>query len=181
MKLVPILFTVSTLLLVGCHAKKEAAKQSDDLVLQDVQNKKTLPPPPPPPPIPPENSGNGIFTIVENMPEFPGGRQAADSFIYTNFTIPAEAEKVGASGKIYVEFIVDTTGTMTEIQILKDGVGFGCGETMLKVFKLMAATYKWTPGEQRNKKVAVRYRYPITIKAEDYDPITRKNTKYHTN
>jgi len=180
MKLIPILFTVSTLLFMGCHAKKETAKQSDDLVLQDVQNEETLPPPPPPPPIPLENTG-GVFTIVENMPEFPGGQQASDSFIYTNFIIPAEAREVGAEGRIYIEFIVDTTGTMTDIKILKDGVGFGCGEEALKVFKLMAATYKWTPGEQRNKKVAVRYRYPITIKAEDYDPKTRKNTKYHTN
>ena len=152
-----------------------------DDVEEEIDPPATQTAPPPPPIVREEPKGNEVFYVVEKLPLFPGGQKSLDSLVYANFILPAEAREAGAEGKIFVEFIIDTTGTMVDIKVLKDGVGFGCGEETLRVIKVVTANYKWIPGEQRNKKVAVRYRYPITIKAEDYDPITGKNKKYHTN
>lgn len=114
--------------------------------------------------------GDPVFFVVEKMPVFPGGQSVADSFIKANIEMPAEAEDVGAEGKVFVQFIIDTTGKMDDINIAKDGVGFGCGEEALRIMQLMAKTYTWQPGEQRNKKVRVRYRYPIIFRQIEEKP-----------
>ena len=114
-------------------------------------------------PPPQEDLGGEIFTVVEKMPEFPGGQEALDKYVQFNFKMPPEAAEVGAAGKIYIEFVVDIHGKVSDIKILKDGVGWGCGEEALRVVKMMAKEFTWSPGEQRNKKVPVRYRYPIVI------------------
>ena len=121
---------------------------------------------------------NGTIT---KDPEFPGGKEVLDSIVYTNFIIPDIALEVGVFGRIYVEFIIDTNGSMTDIKILSNRVGWKCDEELLRVIKLIAATYKWQPGEHQNRMVSVRYRYSISIRAEDYDPVTGKNRKYNTN
>lgn len=126
--------------------------------------------PPPPPPRPGINSPDGpertdeIFTIVDRMPEYPGGQAAMDAYVGRHFKMPEKALNSGAEGKIYIEFVVDVNGKMKDVKLLKDGVGDGCGEEALRVIKLMASEITWKPGEQRGEKVNVRYRYPVIIK-----------------
>lgn len=118
-------------------------------------------------PQPPETTiSDEIFLVVEDMPEYPGGQEAMVAFINNNIEMPAEAEEVGAEGRVFVEFIIDTAGKMTNLRVIKDGVGFGCAKEALRVMNLMADQITWKPGKQRGRKVKVKYRCPITFKQE---------------
>ncbi len=110
-------------------------------------------------PNPPEESplydDSEIFTVVGNDPEFPGGMEALYKYLEENIIYPADAgcEK----GVVYVQFIVERDGTITDAHVLKDRCG-GCGEEALRVVNSMP---KWIPGYQRGKPVRVRYNLPI--------------------
>lgn len=98
-----------------------------------------------------------VFTIVEEMPEFPGGNQALHEFISTNIKYPLEAKKNNISGKVYVSFVVSSSGKIKETRILR-GIGGGCDEEALRVVDLMP---DWQPGKQNGKPVNVQYNLPI--------------------
>jgi protein TonB len=98
-----------------------------------------------------------IFLVVENMPEFPGGEAAMYKFIGNNMDYPRMAKESGISGRVFVTFVVERDGSVTDVQILR-GIGGGCDEEAVRVIKMMP---KWTPGKQRGKPVRVQYRMPI--------------------
>ncbi|MDA3905280.1 MAG: energy transducer TonB [Bacteroidales bacterium] len=98
-----------------------------------------------------------IFLVVENMPEFPGGEAAMYKFIGNNIDYPRMAKESGISGRVFVTFVVERDGSVTDVQILR-GIGGGCDEEAVRVIKMMP---KWTPGKQRGKPVRVQYRMPI--------------------
>ncbi|MBN1650767.1 MAG: energy transducer TonB [Bacteroidales bacterium] len=98
-----------------------------------------------------------IFLVVENMPEFPGGEAAMYKFIGKNIEYPRMAKESGISGRVFVTFVVERDGSVTDVQILR-GIGGGCDEEAIRVIKMMP---KWTPGKQRGKPVRVQYRMPI--------------------
>ena len=98
-----------------------------------------------------------IFTVVENDPEFPGGMDALRKFIQKNLQYPQLARENGIEGKVYVTFVVETDGSISNIKILRD-IGGGCGAEAVRIVKLMP---KWKPGTQRGKPVRVQYNLPI--------------------
>lgn len=98
-----------------------------------------------------------IFTVVENMPEFPGGEVAMYKFINKHIDYPRMAKESGISGRVFVTFVVERDGSVTDVKILR-GIGGGCDEEAMRVIKMMP---KWNPGEQRGKPVRVQYRMPI--------------------
>lgn len=98
-----------------------------------------------------------IFLVVENMPEFPGGEAAMYKFIGNNIDYPRMAKESGISGRVFVTFVVERDGSVTDVQILR-GIGGGCDEEAVRVIKAMP---KWNPGKQRGKPVRVQYRMPI--------------------
>lgn len=102
-------------------------------------------------------SDNEVFTIVENGPEYPGGLQEFYKYIGENVTYPLEARQKNIEGRVYVQFVVDTDGTMTDLAVLK-GIGSGCDEEAIRV---ISSAGKWIPGEQRGKKVKVRMVLPV--------------------
>ena len=67
------------------------------------------------------------------------------------------------SGKVYVTFVVEKDGSLTDIKVIRD-IGFGTGKEAIRVLK---SSPKWTPGEKNGKKVRVLYSIPITINASD--------------
>ena len=101
-------------------------------------------------------SENDIYTAVEKIPDFPGGMQAFYSFVAQNFTAP-EADVV--NGKIYIQFVVEKDGSLSDIKSMRD-IGHGTGEEAVRVLKLSP---KWIPGEQDGQKVRVQYSLPISI------------------
>lgn len=98
-----------------------------------------------------------IYTMVEKRPEFPGGIQAFYDFIGKNYKTP---DVKGLNGKIFIQFVIEKDGSLTDIKSLRD-IGHGTGEEGIRVLKLSP---KWIPGEQSGKKVRVQYSLPIAIR-----------------
>jgi len=101
-----------------------------------------------------------IFTIVEKMPEFPGGEDAMNSFLANNIRYPQTAKELGIQGTVYVQFIVDTYGNISNVELLR-GIGGGCDDEAIRVVKKMP---RWNPGKQGGRPVKVQFRLPIRFK-----------------
>ncbi len=100
-----------------------------------------------------------IFTIVENQPEFPGGTSALMQFLQQNLRYPGDARENGIQGTVFVSFVVEKNGDITNVKILR---GVPEGESLsveaLRVVELMPA---WQPGKQRGENVRVQFNLPI--------------------
>lgn len=102
---------------------------------------------------------NEIFEIVEEMPEYEGGEMALFKFLYKEINYPQMAADAGISGKVYVSFIVEKDGAVSNVEIAK-GIGGGCDEEALRAIK---ALKNWHPGKQRGKPVRVMFKIPINF------------------
>ena len=98
-----------------------------------------------------------IFMVVEKMPEFVGGEQAMYKYIAGNIQYPDQAKKDGIEGRVYISFIVEKDGRISNVETMR-GIGGGCDKEALRVIRNMP---NWIPGEQRGEKVRVQYRMPI--------------------
>lgn len=98
-----------------------------------------------------------IFTVVESMPEFPGGDAARMKFLQENIKYPQLARESGIQGTVYVTFVVETNGKVTDVKVLR-GIGGGCDEEAVRVIQSMP---RWVPGKQRGKPVRVQFNMPI--------------------
>lgn len=98
-----------------------------------------------------------IFTIVEEMPGFPGGEAELFKYLAGNIKYPAMAKDAGISGIVYVTFVVMETGKINDVKVLR-GIGGGCDEEAIRVVKNMPS---WKPGKQRGKPVRVQFNLPI--------------------
>lgn len=103
-----------------------------------------------------------VFVRVEQDPEYPGGIEALRTFLGSNLRYPRAASSAGISGKVYVSFVINTDGSLTDLQILK-GLGFGCDEEALRVMQKMP---RWKPGKQSGHPVRVRFNMPIVFTLE---------------
>ncbi len=109
---------------------------------------------------PAEEEVDEIFTIVEDQPEFPGGIQAFYSYVSKKMKYPSQARRMGIEGRVYVEFIVDKDGSVTNVRSVK-GIGAGCDEEAVRV---MSDVPKFKPGKQRGRPVRVKMVLPIYFK-----------------
>ena len=109
---------------------------------------------------PEEEEVDEIFTIVEDQPTPPGGMAAFYKYVGTTLRYPAQARRMGIEGKVFVQFVVDKDGTLTDVQAIK-GIGAGCDEEAVRV---ISKAKKWSPGKQRGRPVKVRMILPITFK-----------------
>jgi len=100
---------------------------------------------------------NEPFTMVEEMPSFPGGEQAMFKHFATHVKYPDEASESGIHGAVYVTFIVERDGRISDVKVLR-GIGGGCDEEAVRVVNGMP---NWIPGKQNGKIVRVRYNLPI--------------------
>ncbi len=98
--------------------------------------------------------------IAEFMPEPVGGMLAFQKFLVKNIKYPNQAKRMGIEGRVYVQFVVDKQGNLTEIKTIK-GIGAGCDEEAVRVMSLLP---KWKAGKQGYKRVAVRMIVPITFR-----------------
>jgi protein TonB len=98
-----------------------------------------------------------IFMVVENAPAFPGGDVARMKFLQDNIKYPQMARESGIQGTVYVTFVVERNGNVTDVKILR-GIGGGCDEEAVRVVQNMP---KWEPGKQRGKPVRVQFNMPI--------------------
>jgi protein TonB len=105
---------------------------------------------------------NSIYNTagIEVKPDFPGGMDKFYKYVGNNYRSP---EEEGLKGKVYVTFVVEKDGSLTDIKVIRD-IGFGTGKEAIRVLK---SCPKWTPGEQNGKKVRVLYSLPITIQSAE--------------
>jgi len=98
-----------------------------------------------------------IFMVVESMPEYPGGEPALYKYLAENIKYPQMAKESGIQGRVFVTFVVERDGKVTDVRVLR-GIGGGCDEEAIRVVNNMP---KWSPGKQRGKSVRVQYNLPV--------------------
>ncbi|MEP2771467.1 MAG: energy transducer TonB [Fulvivirga sp.] len=106
---------------------------------------------------PEEEVADEIFTIVEEQPQPKGGLQAFYTYVSEEIKYPSAALHIGIQGKVFVQFVVNSDGSLTDFVVVK-GIGSGCDEEAVRVLKNAP---KWIPGKQRGQPVRVRMMVPI--------------------
>ena len=123
---------------------------------------------------------DNLFVEYDEDAEFPGGLEALHKFIEDNMQYPQLAAENCIGGRVYVQFEVDTDGTILNPRIRRD-VGCGCGEEALRIVRLMP---KWKPGRFYGKAVKRTFNLPIFFDKEKHciplihrDPIIEVRSK----
>jgi periplasmic protein TonB len=98
-----------------------------------------------------------IFTVVEDQPSFPGGDEARMRFLQENLRYPTMAREAGIQGTVFVTFVVERDGSVTDVRVLR-GIGGGLDEEAVRVVRMMP---RWNPGRQRGQAVRVQFNMPI--------------------
>lgn len=98
--------------------------------------------------------------MPDRKPKFPGGYEAMYKFLGKKIRFPREARRNDIEGTVYVNFIVERDGSISNVKILR-GVGFGCDEEARRVVTSMP---KWSPGIQNDVPVRVSFNLPISFK-----------------
>lgn len=101
-----------------------------------------------------------VFTVVEQQAEFPGGMEALVKFLQKNVKYPAIARRMGVEGSVFVSFVVDRAGAISDIQIVK-GISAECDKEAVRVVGMMPP---WKPGKQNGKAVKSRFVLPVKFK-----------------
>lgn len=109
---------------------------------------------------PPYIDEDGIYQVVEKMPEFPGGMNALMSYLKENIRYPEEAKLAGIKGRVTVQFVVNADGSLSNILKLR-GVEPSLDAEALR---LIASMPTWKPGMHDGQPVAVRYTVPVTFR-----------------
>lgn len=112
-----------------------------------------------------DNDTNSIYTLPEIMPKFPGGIDSLFSFLGANLIYPEWEKKNNIKGKVYVNFVVEKDGSVSDIKVIRSVKGSkNFDSEVVRVMKLMP---KWTPGKQKGREVAVYYNLPINFNLKD--------------
>lgn len=110
-----------------------------------------------------KSSTEEALTIVDEMPVFPGGFEKYITFLQQNIIYPQLAKDSLIEGTVYIEFIVEKDGNISNIMVKPKTkkVGGGCEEEALRVVRMMP---KWNPGKQKGKPVRVKMILPVKFK-----------------
>lgn len=104
-----------------------------------------------------------VFLVVEDPAEPVGGYPAFYQYIANNLKYPEQARKMGVEGKVFVQFVLDEQGNITEVKTVK-GIGAGCDAEAIRV---ISESPQWKPAMQRGKKVKQRIIIPIVFDLGD--------------
>jgi TonB family protein len=102
------------------------------------------------------------FTKAEQMPFYPGGKEAWQKFLNTTLHYPQEAQDAETTGTVVLGFVVKTDSTLANITIISDP-GKGLGQEAKRVLE---ASGKWAPAKQNGQPVNCYFRQPITFALE---------------
>ncbi|MDD4967982.1 MAG: energy transducer TonB [Paludibacter sp.] len=108
------------------------------------------------------NTKNNVYTVVDKMPQFPGGDSELFSFINSHIHYPVAGLDEFPVGKVILRFIITKKGSVTGVEILRSLDPF-CDREAVRVIKMLP---NFIPGEHKGKKVAVYYTLPVTFKME---------------
>lgn len=143
-----------SLLLAGCNANPQQTETTapDASGTTTETAAETVAPAP--------TSTDSVYEVAEVMPEFPGGIQALFKFINENLKYPQNAIDGQIEGRVVVQFVVDKTGKVGNIQVVRSI------DKMLDqaAIDIVSALPDWKPGMQNGKPVNVRYTLPVSFK-----------------
>ncbi|MBQ7685716.1 MAG: M56 family metallopeptidase [Bacteroidaceae bacterium] len=126
-----------------------------------------------------------VFSVVEVMPEFPGGMQALMTFMASNIHYPKIAQEMGVQGRVLVQFVVDKTGKVSQARCVRgvpapvapanatdeekkayEKKGEGAYEINQEALRVVESMPAWKPGMQKGQPVNVRYTVPVNFKLQ---------------
>lgn len=145
---------------------QEGNKSGVDMSQVEDDGKGKEPPPPPAaepePPKPAVDDNVYNMAVIEQQPSFPDGEAALFKYLGENIKYPTMARENGIEGKVYIEFVIDKDGSVTNA-VVKRGIGGGCNEEALRVVNSMP---RWKPGRQQGNPVKVKYTLPVSFKLQ---------------
>lgn len=100
-----------------------------------------------------------IVIFVEEQPQFPGGEEALYTYLHDNIKYPQLARDNNITGKVFVQFVVEKDGSISNAKVMRD-IGGGCGNEALRVVKSMP---KWKPGKQQGRAVRAQFNLPVAF------------------
>src|SRR6187551_349538 len=103
-----------------------------------------------------------IFSIVEEQATYKGGLASFYEFVGKKIKYPAQAKRMNIEGKVFVEFVIERDGRLTDVKAIK-GIGGGCDEEAVRV---VMSSPGWNPGKQRGKPVRTRFVIPINFRLQ---------------
>jgi len=110
--------------------------------------------------IPAVSTAPQVWDLVQEMPTYEGGIAAMSRFLSRNIKYPASDRRIGTQGTVFVSFIINSEGRVTQVRVVR-GISPTCDAEAVRVVSLMPP---WKPGIQNKQAVAVRMMLPITFK-----------------
>lgn len=162
-KAIPFIFTVPLKFELENDSKKEQLDQKKEQEQKNSQSKKEIKPNQKSSVKSYKKPGTEIYTVVENPPKFPGGDQARAEYLSSKIVYPEGARKNGIEGTVYVSFIVQADGSVTDVKLLR-GINKELDFVALEAVRTMP---NWEPGRFEGKPVAVEFNMPIKFNLSD--------------
>lgn len=113
-------------------------------------------------PVKPKEEETKIFTVVEQMPSFPGGEAALMQYLSKNIKYPPFAEENNIQGRVICTFVVERDGSVSDIRIARS-VDPSLDKEAIRVVSGMP---RWIPGRQNGQMVRVKYTLPVTFRLQ---------------
>ena len=113
-----------------------------------------------------ENNTDEVFLIVEQLPEFPGGRDSLVSFLINNLKYPEQDRADGKEGKVYLSFIVEKDGRVTEVTPIGKVDQMATPAMVAEAMRIVNIMPTYVPGKQRGKAVRCKYTLPIVFRLQ---------------
>ena len=110
-----------------------------------------------------EGEESAAYVVVDEEPQYPGGMDALYAFLKENIRYPQQARDNGITGKVYVTFVVEKDGSISNPRLLRD-IGGGCGPEAIRVVRMMP---RWIPGKLRGETVRVQFNLPVKFTLSD--------------
>ena len=105
---------------------------------------------------------DSVFTIADEMTEFPGGDVALMNYIKQNLRYPALAGEMGFQGRVTLSFIVERDGSISNIEVLRTPAE----ELSKEAIRVVQSMPKWKPGRIKGTPVRMKYILPMTFRIE---------------
>ena len=109
------------------------------------------------------DSTDELFTVVEEMPEFPGGEEALLEYLRSNLQYPERCKENNIQGRVFVTFVINKDGKIVDPAVVKSAGPEGV-ELDVEALRVVSSMPAWTPGKQRGEAVCVKYTVPVTFR-----------------
>lgn len=106
-----------------------------------------------------DDSDNAVYSMVDERAQFPGGQNEMLKYLQENLQYPEAAKANNVHGRVFVKFIVERDGSLSDIKVMK-GLGNGCDEEAIRLIQSMP---KWKPGKNKGKEVRTSMTVPVNF------------------